>query len=296
MTGPNTFGRRLAECFVELGHQVVDESNNADISLVFIEPTGKKLARKVVQRLDGIWFSPEQFHTHNTKIKSLYASADAVVWQSIFDKNMTTKWWKQPKNGIVISNGVNPKFANDANLARNLNILKQKYEKLFVCAANWHGQKRLLDNIKLFNHLKQFYKSACLLVLGGNARVQPTEDIFIVGSLPQEHCMQIYKSCDWMIHLAWLDHCPNTVVEALACGTPVICTEDGGTKEIVGSYGIVLQEKTPYDYDLVDYDNPPSLDFSQIMKSLPKKESLGAQPFLKIEDTAKSYLDFFQSI
>ena len=295
MTGPNTFGRRLAKCFFELGHEITNESN-ADISLVFIEPSGRKLTKRIVQRLDGIWFSPDQFETHNTRIKSLYEMADAVIWQSNFDKNMTTRWWNNPRKGFVISNGVCLKFSEDKNLSEKLLLLHQKYDKIFVCSANWHGQKRLSENVDLFNHLKKFYNSSCLLVLGNNASIKSDNDVFVLGSLPQDFCMQIYKSCDWMFHLAWLDHCPNTVVEALSCGLPVVCSEDGGTKEIVKDFGKILNEEVPYDYRLVSYDRPPKLNFDQIIGPLPEKERLGSYPSLRIEDTAKSYLNIFENI
>ena len=62
-----------------------------------------------------------------------------------------------------------------------------------------------------------------------------------------------------MIHLAWLDHCPNVVVEALSRGCPVICTDSGGTSELVGRNGIVIPETVRYNFELLDYDNPPPL-------------------------------------
>ena len=65
-----------------------------------------------------------------------------------------------------------------------------------------------------------------------------------------------------MIHLAWLDHCPNVVVEALSQKTPVICTNSGGTHELVRGSGIIIPESTPYNFELCDYDNPPDIEVS----------------------------------
>ena len=101
---------------------------------------------------------------------------------------------------------------------------------------------------------------------------------------------------DWMIHTAWLDHCPNTVVEALGVEVPVICAEDGGTKELVRNYGIVLKEYTPYDFQLTDYENPPRLDIKQIQNTLPERRSLGMPPDVSIELCAKKYIDAFEDI
>ena len=90
------------------GHEIeLDNGTNSDVSIVFIERSGKPLAKKVIQRLDGIWFSPAEFKSKNTFIKNLYENADGVIWQSDFDRQMVTKWWGLPKNGVVIRNGIN---------------------------------------------------------------------------------------------------------------------------------------------------------------------------------------------
>jgi glycosyltransferase involved in cell wall biosynthesis len=98
-----------------------------------------------------------------------------------------------------------------------------------------------------------------------------------------------------MFHLAWLDHCPNTVVESLSVGTPVICSEDGGTSEIVGSYGLVLHEDTKYNYELKDYNSPPYINVSQV-SLLPSKTDLGNPPDLSIEKSASNYIRIFEEL
>lgn len=294
-SGPNSFGKRLAMGLIESGHDIeLYDGRNADVSLVFIEPSGRPLAKKVVQRLDGIWFSPHEFETKNVNIKKLYHKADAVVWQSEFDKGMSTKWWGEPKKGTVIRNGINVEPIKKFTIPV-LEQIRQQYEMLFVCSANWHPQKRLLDNINLYKHLRNFYKSAALIVMGSNPTQVADPHIFYTGSQPQEVCLEVFSAANWMLHLAWLDHCPNTVVESLSQGTPVICSEQGGTKELVQKYGIVLQEKNEYKFELVNYDNPPSIDVKQISK-LPEKNELGNSHDVTMEFCLSNYLNFLQGV
>ena len=297
-TGPNSFAKRLAEELTYLGHQVyLGSGSECDVSLVFIEESGAPLASKVVQRLDGIWFSPSEFSTKNSRIKKLYQNAHHVVWQSDFDRQMTTKFWDTPKSGSVIRNGV-PNFSHvNESLKKQMEALRNRHELIMVCAANWHPQKRLSENIKVFQRVKQFHPTACLIVMGENAPAISVSDVYFAGSLPHELCMQVYRESDWMIHTAWLDHCPNTVVEALSCNVPVICTQDGGTCELVGSYGIVLNETAPYDFTLVDYDNPPLIDIdSQIYKKLPTRDNLGSSPNVNIRTAAMAYTSVFKEL
>lgn len=296
-SGPNTFAWRLATSLYRIGHDVVEEGNTgADVSLVFIEASGKPLAKKVVQRLDGIWFKPNEFHVKNTKIQDLYSKADCVVWQSEFDKTFTSKWFGPPHlHGKVIGNGI------ELNPVKNITIpelakIRSSYDKVFVCSSNWHAQKRLKSNIMLFDHLRRTqFPNSCLFVMGANPDVSTSDpNIFFTGSQPHEVYLQVFAVSNWMLHLAWADHCPNVVVESLSQGTPVICSDVGGTKEIVGEFGIILKDQ-PYNFELADYDNPPIIDYEKI-GPLPNKETLGEHANIDIDKVATSYIELFKSL
>jgi glycosyltransferase involved in cell wall biosynthesis len=279
---------------IESGHEVeLNDGRNSDVSLVFIERSGRPLAKRVIQRLDGIWFSPSEFETKNSSIKSLYHTADAVVWQSDFDRGMTTKWWGEPKSGRVIRNGINATPVTTFKIPA-LEQLRQKYEMLFVCSANWHPQKRLMSNIELFKHLQSFYSSAALIVMGSNPTMIPDPHVFYTGPQPHEVCLEVFSAANWMLHLAWLDHCPNTVVESLSQGTPVICSEQGGTKELVQDFGLVVKEAARYDYELVDYNCPPAVDVLSI-SNLPDVKTLGKSFDVSMHRCLKSYVELFEN-
>lgn len=291
-SGPNTFGFRLAKCFVDSGHQLC-EPELADVSLVFIETQQKQHAKKIVQRLDGIWFKPEEFEKFNVNIKELYSRCDAVVWQSEFDKGMTTHWWGD-KVGVVIHNGIeNVPFISNGRFLK----LREYYSHVFVCSANWHSQKRLHANIELFYHLKETcYPNSCLIVMGANPDVWHSSPcVYYTGSLSHEDCDAIYSIADWMIHLAWLDHCPNVVIEALNRNVPVICSSSGGTKEIVKDYGVVLPEQSEYCFELVDYDKPPKIDI-KIINKLPNRQDLGLHANIDIKHVMNKYIELFETI
>ena len=64
------------------------------------------------------------------------------------------------------------------------------------------------------------------------------------------------------LHLAFLDHCPNVVVDARAAGCKLIVASSGGTKEIAGQNSAVVED---HDWDLspLDLYSPPPLDYSK---------------------------------
>lgn len=104
-TGPNTFAARLAYGLEELGHRVQYSAIGADVSLVFIERSGAPVAGKVVQRLDGTWSKPLEFARKNVGIERTYLSADAVVFQSEFDRRFVEHHWGKHRDATVVRNG-----------------------------------------------------------------------------------------------------------------------------------------------------------------------------------------------
>lgn len=301
-SGPNTFGNRLARRFFEAGHEVVLTATGADVSLVFIERSGAPLANKVVQRLDGIWFKPHEFETKNAGIKDLYHKANATIFQSEFDLKMVTKhWnapgmWNQPGRGIVIRNGI------DINPLKQINIpklaeMRAAYDQIYVCSSNWHAQKRLDANVALFEQLRQKHSNSCLIIMGAHPDFRAHGlHVFYTGAVEPEVYNEVYAAANWMLHLAWADHCPNVVVEALAQGTPVVCSEVGGTKELIGGYGLVLKEEA-YNFELADYDRPPKIDVTQV-DDLPDRKILdyGSIADIDIRNVADRYIKLFESL
>jgi glycosyltransferase involved in cell wall biosynthesis len=295
-TGPNVFAGRLARALFETGHEVTFESKNADISLVFIEPSGNQLCKKKVQRLDGIWFKPTDFLIKNQKIKSLYESADGVIYQSHFDKNMCEKWWTTKAKSEVVYNGIDIDIKQKITFAQ-LAQIRQTYDKVFVCSANWHKQKRLNSNFELFFSCLKNYPNSCLVVMGSNPDVIiSSPHVYYTGSVPQEVYLEMFSIADWVFHLAWADHCPNVIVEALSQGTPVVCSSVGGTKELIGNYGIILEDEK-YDYELYDYDNPPRIKIPNNLV-LPNRKDLDYTSIqnIDIKHTAKKYIQFFEAL
>jgi len=234
-TGPASFAKRLAVQLGNMGHQLADP-DDYDIALVFIEGTKRlRSDRPYVQRLDGLWFKPEQMKAGmNDHITSTYIRAAHVICQSEFDRDMAERWLGQSRCQMsIIRNGVELKRATIKS--EQLITMHEKYERIFVSSAQWHPQKRLHDNVEVFRHIRDTqFPNSCLIVLGNNPDYHIADKgVFYAGSIRHDLCAEVYAVADWMIHMAWLDHCPNVVVEAIAQGCPVLCSSEGGTKELV---------------------------------------------------------------
>jgi glycosyltransferase involved in cell wall biosynthesis len=274
---------------------------NADVSLVFIERDARPLSKIIVQRLDGIWSSQNDFEQKNRNIKQTYAQANAVVFQSEFDKSVVTKLFGEPKQGVVIHNGTDivPLLKHECT---GIEKIRQEFDIVYSCSAMWHRQKRLRENIALFKHLRSLSpdKKSCLIILGtidNQHDYDLTRDmgIFYAGHQTLEVCIEVYAMSNYFLHLAFSDHCPNTVIHALSQETPVMCSSSGGTKEIVKDFGVVLQEQSELVPGYFDWDSPPEIDVTQV-KQLPDVKSLGSHVDVSIKNVAKKYIELFEGL
>jgi len=68
-----------------------------------------------------------------------------------------------------------------------------------------------------------------------------------LGTLPPHDMAPWYQAADLFVFGSWREGCPNVVLEALACGTPVVATRVGGTQELVreGQDGLLFEPRSP---------------------------------------------------
>ena len=88
-SGPNKFTRTLFRSLVKEKSVSLSSQEEADVEFCLIQQQLPKV-KPMVLRLDGIWFNSEQeYHKQNAPIKFSYNNADAVVFQSEFNKKLT---------------------------------------------------------------------------------------------------------------------------------------------------------------------------------------------------------------
>jgi glycosyltransferase involved in cell wall biosynthesis len=67
--------------------------------------------------------------------------------------------------------------------------------------------------------------------------------IQVIGQTDHAILPDLIRSADVFVHPVANSCCPHTVLEALACGVPVVCYSGTGPAELVGESGIVLQSE-----------------------------------------------------
>ena len=82
------------------------------------------------------------------------------------------------------------------------------------------------------------------------------ERVEFVGRYAQSEAPALFRRAHLLLHTKVLDPCPSLVVEAMACGLPVVYAASGGTVELVGDEaGIGIPHPQSW-----ERDEPPSPD------------------------------------
>lgn len=260
-SGPNSFGRKLITELNRVGHEASPSLADPDVQLSFIFATQKKAT--LALRLDGIYFNTRQdWRSQNKQIESSHLEAKKVIYQSSFNKSLTEKYFGV-KDSVVINNGTC--LETISKIEPIVSPRLDYFSEIWACASSWRPHKRLKDNVQYF--LDYAPSTAGLVILGENPDyLLKHPRIIYANQQSWETCVAIYRRAKVFLHLAFLDHCPNVVVDARAAGCNLVVASSGGTKEIAGPNATVVQD-LEWDFEPLDLYSPPPLDYGKVTKN-----------------------------
>lgn len=309
LTGKGLFLCRLANAMEHMGVQVTNARGDyADIALNPIRITNRN-ARVVVLRLNGVYHNSEQdYKKRNAGIANSFVQCDAVVYQSQHSKRLCDAFvGSDPlKPYAIIHNGSDNVFYEQAEPD-----LDAAVKETFIAFNRWRPHKRLVDIIESF--LLANVPNSQLLIAGDTSQcgiphehlcAYASNRVKFLGKLDQKRLASLITASRAVIHLCWFDACPNSVVEALCAGVPVISNNVGGTHELLRAVQLdhmICYVDKPYDYKPVKLYSPPPIDRSvvaeKIRQAATKQWKLGfPNQTLRISTVAKWYIKFFEGL
>jgi len=291
--GPKIFMQRLLE-YLPKYHDVQIVSNNPDIYLSAVWQGKPPQGAKTIHRVDNIYFNLLGQHVKgwNRKIRRAINGSDAVIYQSEFARKiceigLSTK----NENNTVIYNAI------DKKQYESVVPVEQSCDYLFIACADWRPLKRPGSIVRAF--LEAALSNSKLVIIGAiddrhkinHRQVRYTDKLSI------DKAISYYKASCALIHIARLDACSNSVVEALAYGKPVICNNAGGTPELVGKDGIIVNVDPPDEYrpfKMKHVDKISIQNLARAIRKSVKQEWNIRRPELDMSHCAKQYYNFFK--
>ncbi len=145
----------------------------------------------------------------------------------------------------VIPNPIDVKLFRpiQRSIAREILGLPQSARILMFCAEKPGENVRkglgiLKEALRLLKQSETKTSRDLLLIVLGNSQRElkvsfpyPAIDVGFVGD--ELSMMMYYNAADVYVHASIADNSPNTVVESLSCGTPVVGFDIGGVRELI---------------------------------------------------------------
>jgi len=271
-----SFRSRLAEGLAGRGYALADNLEDARLSAVLVIGGTRQLGglwrarrrgARIVQRLDGMnwlhrlrptgmrhWLRAEYGNLLLAFIRARLA--DSIVYQSEFSR----RWWERvrgltPAPNRVVYNGVNldeftPHGAHERPGER-CRVLLVEGSLMGGYESGLETAIALAENLthRLKNaHSHSFPQGVELMIAGQvasdvRARWENRQGFHLVwtGLLPPERIPHLDRSAHLLYSADINAACPNAVIEALACGLPVLAFDTGALPEmVVGDAGRVV--------------------------------------------------------
>jgi glycosyltransferase involved in cell wall biosynthesis len=252
-------------------------------------------------------------------INNVYKSnIDHIIYQSKFSKQIVEKLkGYSPVANTIIMNGVDLRVFRPMNPKNNSN--RDQFPRILM-SHNFKPIKRVQQCPKIIAKLRKMYPKVLVTIVGENFRNSLEElkkeiaanrverHFRIIGKIESNYLYEVYQKCHFLLHLSHQDSCPNAVIEAIACGLPVIYTNAGGTPEIVEGAGIGVNEDIDFTRTYVahfSYKYVPQVDADDYVDAIRKliqnlefyrSEAENRRQEFSIKKVTEKYLGVAQSL
>jgi glycosyltransferase involved in cell wall biosynthesis len=218
-------------------------SNYPSYAMHLVRAAQRKGARFVWNQ-DGVAYPawmPSGWEKLNASLAEYLQAANYVFYQSEFSRISSDEFLGK-RSGLaeILYNAVDTGFFRPAfpkRSALELVLLaagsKYVFERIespirtLACVCKSHPRARLIFAGKVWNHLLEPTRRLI-------AELGLEEHVTFLPPFTQTEAPGVFQQADILIHTKINDPCPGVVIEAMACGLPVVYSDSGGVPELVG--------------------------------------------------------------
>ena len=174
----------------------------------------------------------------NKKISKALPSISGVICVSsknLLESKELGLLQKETKT-IVIPNGYNPEefyFEEKKMIRKKLGIAYDEYIAIFVGSfIERKGPDRVIEASKKVPNTK--------LIMVGWGNIQKSDQIIFQGKIPHNQLVHYLNAADVFVLPTLAEGCCNAIVEALACGLPIISSDYSFNYDILNNENAIL--------------------------------------------------------
>ncbi|MFH1970115.1 MAG: glycosyltransferase family 1 protein [Verrucomicrobiota bacterium] len=183
--------------------------------------------------------------------------SDLVLTDSRSSQDDVVRYLRLPPERVLaIPLGVLPKFQPPARTDAGTTGWtpgSARAEQTILWVGRADPYKNLVGLIEAFAALrKQYQLPVKLHIVGPNDRRYPeasrrtaglgvADAVTWLGYLPDDRLVSEYQNADVFVQPSWYEGFGLPVLEAFACGTPVICSNKGSLPEVAGGAALIVQ-------------------------------------------------------
>jgi glycosyltransferase involved in cell wall biosynthesis len=229
----------------------------------------KKAGIPLVQRLNGMnwihrqrWTGVSHFlraELNNWLLRRVRRQADVIIYQSQFARH----WWEREAgvaagqatvvhNGVPLDryNPIGPEVPPDGHI--QIAVIEGRIGGGYEIGMDWAYQLARGLEARLERRLELVVAGAA----DASVRGKYPGEIQWLGLLPPEEIPGLHRSSHLLFAADLHPACPNSVIEAMACGTPVAAFATGAIPELVDEHSgaVVPYGADPWKVEVPDFE------------------------------------------
>jgi glycosyltransferase involved in cell wall biosynthesis len=175
------------------------------------------------------------------KLSSSYEK-DALTWADAITVITKEAYEHYTKLGFKVTHV--PNAIDISSLSQQKD---RRYEKQIIFAGRLSKEKGILN---LLDMTKKLPNDIHLLILGSGPEedkvkeyVKSKPNLHFLGYQPKEKTISLIRGSDVLVQPSIIEGISSTILEAMACKTPIIATNTGGNKEVLenNKTGILIE-------------------------------------------------------
>ena len=187
-----------------------------------------------------------------------FRSADGVVFLSKYAANRISEEVELKREISIIPHGINGNFASCPRGQKEIGSYtpSEPFQILYVSIVDvykhqWHVAEAIVNLVKRGFPLRlgligPAYAPALKKLRESMARFDPDGRIVhYLGPVSYENLPSVYKRADLFVFASSCENMPNILIEAMASGLPIACSNRGPMQEVLGDAGLYFDPELP---------------------------------------------------